>query len=85
MTPRSFPSIRTVLSRCVPRRPVLLTNAEEDQWANPSGQFDVLKAAAPAYELYDLAKTTWLRQKMPETGSSRITGWATSSAREIIP
>jgi dienelactone hydrolase len=32
-------------------RPVLLSNAVEDQWANPSGQFDVLKAAAPVYEL----------------------------------
>ena len=36
---------------CAPR-PVLMTNAEEDQWANPSGQFDVLSAAAPAYKLY---------------------------------
>ncbi|MCE9562236.1 MAG: acetylxylan esterase [Planctomycetes bacterium] len=51
---------------CAPR-PVLMTNAEEDQWANPSGQFDVLKAAAPAYELYDLAKPI-VADKMPETG-----------------
>ena len=26
-------------------RPVLFTNAAEDQWANPPGQFEVLKAA----------------------------------------
>ena len=32
-------------------RPVLLSNAEGDQWANPSGQFDVLKAAEPVYAL----------------------------------
>ena len=36
---------------CAPR-PVLFTNAEDDQWANPPGQFDVLTAAAPAYKLY---------------------------------
>jgi len=51
---------------CAPR-PVLMTNAEEDQWANPSGQFDVLKAAASAYELYDVAKPV-VADKMPETG-----------------
>lgn len=51
---------------CAPR-PVLMTNAEEDQWANPSGQFDVLRAAAPAYELYVLAKPV-VAEKMPETG-----------------
>jgi hypothetical protein len=44
-----------------------LTNAEDDQWANPSGQFDVLQAAAPAYELYDLAKPV-VATRMPETG-----------------
>lgn len=32
-------------------RPVLLSNAQEDQWANPSGQFDVLRAADPVYTL----------------------------------
>ncbi|WP_439622124.1 glucuronyl esterase domain-containing protein [Gemmata sp.] len=51
---------------CAPR-PVLMTNAEEDQWANPSGQFDVLRAAAPAYELYGVAKPV-VADKMPETG-----------------
>jgi len=32
-------------------RPVLLTNAADDQWANPAGQFDMLRAAAPVYRL----------------------------------
>lgn len=35
---------------CAPR-PVLFTNAQEDQWANPSGQFQMLQAATPVYEL----------------------------------
>jgi hypothetical protein len=30
---------------------VLLPNAEEDLWANPSGQFELLKAASPVYQL----------------------------------
>jgi hypothetical protein len=33
---------------CAPR-PVLFSNATEDQWANPPGQFDVLKVADPVY------------------------------------
>jgi hypothetical protein len=33
---------------CAPR-PVLFSNAVEDQWANPNGQFDVLLAADPVY------------------------------------
>jgi hypothetical protein len=32
-------------------RPVLFPNAEEDTWANPVGQFEVLKAAEPVYKL----------------------------------
>ncbi|RPI90081.1 MAG: acetylxylan esterase [Planctomycetaceae bacterium] len=35
---------------CAPR-PVLFTNAVEDSWADPEGQFRVLEAAAPVYKL----------------------------------
>ena len=51
---------------CAPR-PVLLNNAEDDQWANPPGQFDVLQAAAPAYTLYGNTKP--VAAKMPEVGT----------------
>jgi len=44
-----------------------MTNAEDDQWANPDGQFDVLKAAVPAYALYDLPKPL-VADKMPAAG-----------------
>lgn len=37
-----------LVALCAPR-PVLFSNAVEDQWANPNGQFDVLKAADPVY------------------------------------
>ena len=39
-----------LIALCAPR-PVLLPNAEEDLWANPSGQFELLAAASPVYEL----------------------------------
>lgn len=32
-------------------RPVLLTNAVQDTWANPEGQFQMLQAAEPVYRL----------------------------------
>ena len=37
-----------LVALCAPR-PVLFTNAQEDEWANPDGQFEVLKAADPVY------------------------------------
>jgi hypothetical protein len=35
---------------CAPR-PVLFSNATEDEWANPAGQFDMLRAADPVFRL----------------------------------
>jgi hypothetical protein len=40
-----------LIALCAPR-PVLLANAVEDTWANPPGQFEMLKLAAPVYRLY---------------------------------
>jgi hypothetical protein len=39
-----------LVAMCAPR-PVLFPAAEGDQWANPAGQFEVLKAADPVYRL----------------------------------
>jgi hypothetical protein len=38
----------SLVALCAPR-PVLFSNALDDQWANPSGQFEVLQAADPVY------------------------------------
>ena len=55
----------SLIALCAPR-PVLLTNATEDQWANPDGQFDMLVAADPVYKL---AGSPGLGVKtMPEVG-----------------
>ena len=40
----------SLVALCAPRA-VLLSNAIEDQWANPSGQFEMLQAADPVYRL----------------------------------
>ncbi len=39
-----------LIALCAPR-PVLLSCATADQWANPSGQFEMLRAADPVYRL----------------------------------
>ena len=39
-----------LIALCAPR-PVLLSNAKEDRWANPAGQFAMLKAAGKVYQL----------------------------------
>jgi dienelactone hydrolase len=54
------------LAALVAPRPLLFTNAVEDQWANPPGQFDVLKAAEPVYKL--LGAGGLAAKEMPEPG-----------------
>jgi dienelactone hydrolase len=54
-----------LIALCAPR-PVLLSNATEDTWANPEGQFEMLKAADKVYRLVGgegIAST-----QMPEVG-----------------
>ena len=45
---------------------MLLTNAEDDQWANPSGQFQMLQAADPVYRLLNAGGLD--AAAMPESG-----------------
>jgi len=53
MQPEKLPfDQHCLVALCAPR-PVLFTNAIEDQWANPDGQFEILKAAEPVYKLFD--------------------------------
>ncbi len=47
-------------------RPVLLTNAVEDTWANPAGQFEMLQAADPVYRLLGVEGLE--ERQMPDTG-----------------
>jgi len=54
-----------LIALCAPR-PVLLSNATEDAWANPPGQFEMLRAADPVYRL--VAGDGLGAEKMPEVG-----------------
>lgn len=49
--PQRLPFDQHCLVALVAPRPVLLSNALEDQWANPDGQFEMLVAASPVYAL----------------------------------
>lgn len=53
------------LMALVAPRPLLLTNATGDQWANPAGQFEMLKLAEPVYKLLNAGGCD-ARQMPPE-------------------
>lgn len=55
-----------LIALCAPRA-VLLPNAEEDQWANPKGQFEMLQAANPVYRL--LGVEGLKASEMPASGA----------------
>ena len=57
--------MRWPLALCAPR-PVLLSNATEDTWANPEGQFEMLKAADKVYRL--VGSEGVASAQMPEVG-----------------
>jgi hypothetical protein len=60
-----------LVALCAPR-PVLFTAASEDVWANPSGQFAVLKAASPVYEL--LGAQRLAAEEAPAVGEVEFDG-----------
>jgi len=49
--PARLPLDQHCLAALVAPRPLLFANAVDDTWANPVGQFEVLRAAAPVYQL----------------------------------
>lgn len=64
--PDRLPFDQHCLVALVAPRPILFANAVEDTWANPEGQFQVLKAAEPVYRLLGAGGLD--AQKMPEPG-----------------
>ena len=64
--PEKLPFDQNCLVAMMAPRPVLFSNAHEDQWANPSGQFEVLQAAVPVYHLLNAG--TLGAKSMPELG-----------------
>jgi hypothetical protein len=64
--PERLPFDQHCLVALVAPRPVLFTNAVEDAWANPRGQFDVLRAADPVYRFLGVEGLS--AERMPEPG-----------------
>lgn len=64
--PDKLPFDQNCLTALMAPRPVLFSNAVEDQWSNPSGQFDVLRAADPVYRF--LGAGGLKAKRMPEPG-----------------
>ena len=62
--PERLPFDQHALVALVAPRPVLFTNAVEDTWANPEGQFEVLRAADPVYRF--LGSEGLVADQMPE-------------------
>lgn len=62
--PERLPFDQNCLLALVAPRPVLFSNAVEDTWANPVGQFEVMKAAEPVYRLLGAGGCD--ADKMPE-------------------
>jgi hypothetical protein len=74
-----------LVAMCAPR-PVLFTNAAEDLWANPSGQFEVLRAANPAYRLYGVDGITAERMPGPnQLLASRLGYWIRPGRHAMSP
>ena len=74
-----------LVALCAPR-PVLFTNAADDLWANPAGQFAVLKAAEPVYKL--LSAEGCSAEKMPEVNqlvASRLGYWIRPGKHAMSP
>jgi hypothetical protein len=64
--PDKLPFDQNCLVALAAPRAVLFANAVQDQWANPAGQFEVLRAAEPVYRL--LGAGGLAAEKMPEPG-----------------
>ena len=77
--PEKLPFDQHCLVALMAPRPVLLSNAARDRWANPSGQFEVLKAAEPVYKLLKAGGCDATRDAAVEA-SSWTANWVTTSA-----
>jgi hypothetical protein len=64
--PDRLPFDQDCLVALVAPRPVLFSNATEDTWANPVGQFEVLQAADPVYRFLGVEGLE--AKQMPEPG-----------------
>jgi hypothetical protein len=84
--PERLPFDQHCLIALMAPRPVLLTNAVEDSWANPGGQFEMLQAADPVYRL--LGVEGLKAKKMPPPGklvNSRLAYYIREGKHSMTP
>ena len=74
--PDRLPIDQHELAALVAPRALLFSNATDDTWANPAGQFEVLRAADPVYKLHGVGGLA--SDTIPATGtlSSGALGYA---------
>jgi hypothetical protein len=73
----------SLLALCAPRA-VLYSNAADDEWANPTGQFEMMTGANPVYKLFGVEGIS--EDKMPNLGSrveSRLGYWIRAGKHEM--
>ena len=76
-----------LVAMCAPR-PVLFTAAADDRWANPAGQFEVLRAATPAYELLGAKGLAADAMPAPDAslaGDGELGYWIRSGKHSMTP
>ena len=76
-----------LVAMCAPR-PVLFTAAADDLWANPTGQFEVLQAATPVYELLGvdgLKADAMPAADAPLLGDGRLGYWIRGGKHAMTP
>ena len=71
--PETLPFDQNVFLSLIAPRPVLVTSAKEDQWADPKGQFLCVKSAQEVYEL--LGKPGLPSQEYPALGQLLCSPW----------
>jgi hypothetical protein len=76
----------SLVALCAPR-PVLFTAAADDLWANPSGQFEMLRAATPVYELLGVEGLAADDMPLPDAPlvESRLGYWIRSGEHAMTP
>ncbi|MBY0228182.1 MAG: acetylxylan esterase [Gemmataceae bacterium] len=82
--PERLPFDQHCLAALMAPRPVLFSNAVKDTWANPDGQFDMLRGADPVYKL--LGVEGLASKDKPEVGKpsmGRLGYWVRPGTHEM--
>ena len=68
-----------LIALCAPR-PVFLPNADQDQWADPAGQLDMLRRAEPVYKLLGVSGLD-----ATDAAAGRLAHWVRPGTHAMTP